>query len=126
MPPGFHITTDGYRHFVAENHLGDAILSAAAQAQTGDAATLDRVSAQIQSLIAQATISDDIAAAIRQGYGALGSGNPPVAVRSSATAEDLPEMSFAGQHDTYLNLIGVTQIIDGIYRSSEEGREVAI
>lgn len=116
MPPGFHITTHGYRHFVAENHLGDAILSAAAQAQTGDAATLDRLSAQIQSFIAQATISHDIAAAIRQGYDALGSGNPPVAVRSSATAEDLPEMSFAGQHDTYLNVRGANSVLDAVKR----------
>lgn len=114
VPPGFHITTHAYRHFVAENHLGDAILSAAAQAKTGDTATLDRVSAQIQSLIAQAMISDDIAAEIRQRYGALGSGNRPVAVRSSATAEDLPEMSFAGQHGTYLNVRGADSVLDAV------------
>ncbi|MBV9265794.1 MAG: hypothetical protein JO061_06470, partial [Acidobacteriaceae bacterium] len=116
VPPGFHITTDAYRYFAAENHLGDEILSAAAQVQTSDATALDRVSAQIQSLIAQATISDDLAAEIRQGYGALGSGNPPVAVRSSATAEDSPEMSFAGQHDTYLNVRGADSVLDAVKR----------
>ncbi|HWS83533.1 MAG TPA: PEP/pyruvate-binding domain-containing protein, partial [Ktedonobacteraceae bacterium] len=49
---------------------------------------------------------DDIAEAIRQAYAELGGSDLPVAVRSSATAEDLPEMSFAGQQETYLNMHG--------------------
>jgi pyruvate,water dikinase len=115
VPPGFHITTDAYRRFVDENHLGDRILSAAAQAQANDPATLDRASAQIQSLFAQGTVPGDIAETIRRWYGELGA-DIPVAVRSSATAEDLPGMSFAGQLDTYLNVRGGDDTIDAVRR----------
>src|SRR5208283_4321797 len=89
VPPGFHIATEAYRRYVDENHLGDRILSAAAQAQGSDPPALDRASEQIQSFIAQGAIPCDIADAIRQGYTELGV-ETPVAVRSSATAEDLP------------------------------------
>jgi pyruvate,water dikinase len=115
VPPGFHIATDAYRRYVVENHLGDAILSAAAQAQADDPVTLDRAAAQIQSLIAQGTVPGDIAEAIRQWYGGLGA-DVPVAVRSSATAEDLPGMSFAGQLETYLNVRGGDNVIEAVRR----------
>ncbi len=116
VPPGFHITTRAYRRFVAENHLADAILSAAAQARTDDPATLDRASSQIQSFIAQGTIPVDIAVLIRQWYGELGADDQPVAVRSSATAEDLPELSFAGQQETYLNVRGGDNVLAAVQR----------
>jgi pyruvate,water dikinase len=115
VPPGFHITTDAYRRFVEENHLGGEILSAVAQAQANDPATLDRASEQIQSLIAQAAIPGEIAGAIILKYRELGA-DLAVAVRSSATAEDLPGMSFAGQLDTYLNVRGGDQVIDAVKR----------
>ncbi len=115
VPPGFHITTDAYRRFVDENGLGQRILSASAQAQVNHPATLDRASAQIQSLFAQGTIPGDIAGMIRRWYGKLGAGIP-VAVRSSATAEDLPGMSFAGQLETYLNVRGGDDVVDAVRR----------
>ncbi len=115
VPPGFHITTDAYRRYVEENHLGDRILSAAAQAQGKDLAALDRASEQIQTLIARGTIPGDIAEMIRQWYGELGA-NAPVAVRSSATAEDLPGMSFAGQLESYLNVRGGDEVIHAVKR----------
>jgi pyruvate,water dikinase len=115
VPPGFHITTDAYRRYVNENHPGDRILSAAAQAQVNDLATLDRASEQIQSLIAQGTIPGDIAEMIRRWYGELGA-DAPVAVRSSATAEDLPGMSFAGQLESYLNVRGGDEVIHAVKR----------
>src|SRR5271157_3427497 len=115
VPPGFHITTDAYRRYVDENHLGDAILTAAAQAQVNDPITLDRASAQIQSLITQGTVPGDIAEAIRQWYGGLGA-DVPVAVRSSGTAEDSPGMSFAGQLETYLNVRGGDEVIEAVRR----------
>src|SRR5438128_7909914 len=68
VPPGFHLTTRAYRRFVDENHLADAILSAAAQARADEPATLDCASEQIRSLIAQGTMPADIAAWIRQSY----------------------------------------------------------
>lgn len=95
VPPGFHIATGAYRRFVEENDLGGKILFAAAEAHANDPASLDRASERIQSLIAQGTIPGNISRMIRQWYGELGA-DAPVAVRSSATAEDLPGMSFAG------------------------------
>ena len=116
MPRGFHVTTLAYCRFVSENQLAESILTAAAQATADDPATLDAASAQIQSLIALGTIPDDIAALIRREYDALGGDDPPVAVRSSATAEDLPEMSFAGQYDTYLNVRGGDGVLEAVKR----------
>ena len=115
IPPGFHITTEAYRRYVDENHLAERIQSAAAQAQVNDPATLDRASAQIQSLFAQGTIPGDIAEMIRRWYGELGA-DIPVAVRSSATAEDLLGMSFAGQLESYLNVRGRDEVIDAVKR----------
>jgi len=115
VPPGFHITTEAYRRYVDENHLGEKTQSAAAQAQVNDLATFDRASTQIQSLFAQGTIPGDIAEMIRRWYGELGA-DIPVAVRSSATAEDLPGLSFAGQLDTYLNVRGGDEVIDAVRR----------
>jgi rifampicin phosphotransferase len=115
VPPGFHITTHAYCRFVDENLLGDAIVAAAAQARPQDPSTLDRASEQIQSLILQGTMPADIAGAIRRSYGELGA-DTAVAVRSSATAEDLPGMSFAGQMETYLNVRGGDGVIDAVRR----------
>ena len=116
IPPGFHLTTHAYRRFVEENHLAESILGAAAEATADDPATLDRASAHIESLMAQGTIPADIAALIRSAYRELGADDPPVAVRSSATAEDLPGMSFAGQQETYLNVRGGGDVLEAVKR----------
>ena len=116
VPPGFHITTQVYRGFINENHLAEEILAAARQAREDDPATLETTSAQIQSIIMRGVISDHLATGIRGAYGELGSDDPPVAVRSSATAEDLPDMSFAGQQETYLNLRGADQVLEAVKR----------
>jgi pyruvate,water dikinase len=115
VPPGFHVTTEAYRCFVEENHLREGILAAVEQAQASDPATLERASEQIQSLIAQGTMPDEIATDIRQRYSELGA-DLPVAVRSSATAEDLPDASFAGQLETYLNVRGGDAVFDAVKR----------
>ena len=116
VPPGFHITTLAYRRFMSENRLDDALLSAAAQVSPDDPATFERFSAQIQSLFAQSTIPEDVAALIEQSYNELGKDDLPVAVRSSATAVDLPEMSFAGQMETYLNVCGGVKVVGAVKR----------
>jgi hypothetical protein len=116
VPPGFHLTTSAYRRFVAENQFAGAILGAAAPAKAEDLFTLDHASAQIQSLILQGAIPGDIAESVRRGYADLGADDPPVAVRSSATAEDLPEMSFAGQQETYLNVHGAESVLEAVRR----------
>src|SRR5712692_6349415 len=123
VPPGFHITTAAYRRFVTANRLQEKILAAVAPVAAEQPATLEEASRQIGQLFAKSVMPDDIAGAIRQAYkefpsmnrGTTG-GDLPVAVRSSATAEDLPEMSFAGQQDTYLNMRGEAMVLDAVKR----------
>ncbi len=116
VPPGFHITTAAYRRFVTENGLQEQILAAVSAVTPDQPATLEEASRQIARLFAQSAMPDEIAEAIRQAYAELGGGDLPVAVRSSATAEDLPELSFAGQQETYLNMHGEAMVLDAVKR----------
>ena len=116
VPPGFHVTTAAYRSFVAEHGLQELILAAVAAVHPDQPASLEAASRQIAELFAQHAMPDAIAAAIRGAYAGLGGGDLPVAVRSSATAEDLPEMSFAGQQETYLNMRGEVMLLDAVRR----------
>ena len=116
VPPGFAITTAAYRRFVTENRLQEKIMAAAADLAADQPSTLEKASHEIGELFTQGLMPDDIAGAIRRVYAELGRGDLPVAVRSSATAEDLPEMSFAGQQDTYLNLCGQAMVLEAVVR----------
>jgi rifampicin phosphotransferase len=107
VPPGFVIVTDAYRAYVAEHQLADKI--AALAAPTDAAGGYESASEQIRALFAD-EISDVLRVEIADAYAPLGE-DVPVAVRSSATAEDLPEASFAGQQDTYLNVRGVDDLL---------------
>ena len=91
VPDGFHVTTAAYRQFVAEHGLQEQILAAVSAVNPDQPATLEEASSQIGQLFAQHAMPDEIAEAIRRAYAELGEGDVPVAVRSSATAEDLPE-----------------------------------
>ncbi|OGI50930.1 MAG: phosphoenolpyruvate synthase [Candidatus Muproteobacteria bacterium RIFCSPHIGHO2_02_FULL_65_16] len=109
VPDGFAITAAAYRHFLTHNELTRRIHERLDKLDVGDLAELERAGAQVRRWITHAQIpsdlADEIAAAYRdmtEQYGA----NPDVAVRSSATAEDLPTASFAGQQDTFLNIRG--------------------
>ena len=116
VPPGFHITTAAYRHFVARHGLQEPILAAVSTASPDQPATLEAAAQTIATLFAQHPMPDELAEAIRQAYARLGGGDLPVAVRSSATAEDLPDLSFAGQQETYLNMRGETMVLDAVKR----------
>jgi pyruvate,water dikinase len=116
VPPGFHITTNAYSRFVDANGLNEEILSVAAQTGSDEPTAFERASAQILALFEKSTIPEDLAAQIEQSYNELGGDDPPVAVRSSATAEDLPEMSFAGQMETYLNERGGAEVLAAVKR----------
>ena len=105
VPPGFHVTTAAYRAFVDAHGLQDRIVEAA----SGDGAER-----RIAELFAAHAIPEELGAPIRKAYAALGA--PAVAVRSSATAEDLPGASFAGQQDTYLDITGETAVLDAVRR----------
>ena len=112
VPGGFHVTTAAYRAFVAANDLQPHILAALAGANLADLAALEAVSARIRQLFADARVPDEIAAMIRSAYADLANSQFAVAVRSSATAEDLPEASFAGQQETFLNIRGAEAVLD--------------
>ena len=90
VPPGFHLTTAAYRRFVTANGLQTAIVEAASRAVIDDPSSLELASAAIRSLFEGGTMPEEVAGAIRVAYASLGQGKPAVAVRSSATAEDLP------------------------------------
>lgn len=98
VPPGFCLTTNAYRRFVAENGLDRVIKDASGSI--------------VQKAFVAARMPDDLTAQIMAAYSGLKLS--AVAVRSSATAEDLPDASFAGQQDTYLNVIGVDAIMDSV------------
>src|SRR5439155_13380833 len=102
--------------FVIENGLQEQILAAVSAITPDQPATLEEAAKQIASLFAQSAMPDDSAGAIRQAYAELGGDDLPVAVRSSATAEDLPEMSFAGKQETYLNMHGAAMVLDAVKR----------
>ena len=115
VPPGFHVTTGAYLDFIGRAGLREPVLAAASAVDASDAATFDAAAARIGELVAGQPVPAPTAAAIAAAYAFLGD-DAPVAVRSSATAEDLPGMSAAGQHDTYLNVRGEAAVLDAVRR----------
>jgi pyruvate,water dikinase len=119
VPPGFLITTEAYHTFVALNQLGRPIVELARQVAADDPVALEQVGAEIRALFMQGRVPDEVASAIVAAYDCLGPAEQQpqaVAVRSSATAEDLPGLSFAGQQDTYLNIVGQEALLDAVKR----------
>jgi len=116
VPDGFHVTTAAYRQFAAENDLQPRILAALETANPARPETLQAASRTIRDLFDQAQTPPDVAGAVAQAYAALPGKTPVVAVRSSATAEDLPDLSFAGQQETYLNVRGAEAVLDAVKR----------
>jgi pyruvate,water dikinase len=114
VPPGFVLTTAAYREFVSLNNLQPAIERLAGAARPEDSASLESAAEAIAGLFTGGRMPEGIAGAVRQAYAKLGA--PPVAVRSSATAEDLPGASFAGQQETYLNVRGEGALLEAIRR----------
>lgn len=100
--------TEAYRNFVTTNGLAPVIAGALAAAEPDDPAALERASATIRAAFATGTIPEPVAGDLQEL--AYDWGDNPLAVRSSATAEDLPDLSFAGQQDTFLNVIGAAEL----------------
>ncbi len=114
VPPGFVLLTPAYRAFVAANGLQAEIERLADQARPEDPVSVEAASAAIRALFQAGAIPDEVSQAVTTAYARLGGG--PVAVRSSATAEDLPGASFAGQQETYLNIEGPEQVLEAVRR----------
>jgi pyruvate,water dikinase len=131
IPPGFVLTTEAYDHFVEANGLQQQIIDLASKASAGDPQSSEHASVAIKALFLAADMPEAIRVDLLAAYAGLTAagetavaGEPqsgsleqpalPVAVRSSATAEDLPEASFAGQQETHLNVQGQDALLDAV------------
>lgn len=116
VPSGFATTADSFREFLISNGLENKIYEKLSSLDTEDVHELARVGKEIREMIIHAPFTAGFETAIRQAYQDLeqkiGHKDFSVAVRSSATAEDLPDASFAGQQETYLNVQGVDAVLD--------------
>jgi len=120
VPPGFAITVAGYQHFMAQSNLLHEIDGVLEGVDAKDLDKLEAVSAQIRAQIEEMPIDIEFEDQIAEHYRRLSvrccMPAVPVAVRSSATAEDLPGASFAGQQDTFLWIRGIDEVIDHVRR----------
>ena len=115
VPAGFCVTTDAFRRIVTEAPLIDEQLDRLSRLDSGDRQAIGALSAELRRAVEGIVIPDDLASAVTRSVARLG-GQAAYAVRSSATAEDLPTASFAGQQDTYLNVVGAASIIAHVRR----------
>ncbi|SMP61573.1 phosphoenolpyruvate synthase [Neorhodopirellula lusitana] len=119
IPNGFATTAAAYRSFLEESGLDEKISQILSDLDSGDIANLRQRGRQVRHLIVETEFPDEFKNAICKAYRQLsqGRGEPiDVAVRSSATAEDLPDASFAGQQETYLNVQGESSLLDACRR----------
>lgn len=114
VPDGFHVTTAAYRAFLEANALQPKILAALRMVDPSIPVTLETSSQTIHGFFAHGHIPAEVGDAIVDSYKALEDDHAVVAVRSSATAEDLPGASFAGQQETYLNIHGIDEVLDAV------------
>src|SRR5712692_8779174 len=114
VPPGFVILTSAYQEFLIANGIQLAIEEFAERINPLEPDSIEQASQSIRLLIEQGTMPDELTDAIFAAYAQIGDGS--VAVRSSATAEDLPGASFAGQQESYLNINGSEQVLTAVKR----------
>ncbi len=118
VPPGFAVTTDSYSVFMEKAGINDTIFSLLADLDPDNINALNQTAEKVQEMIKTAAIPEDVQKMVGGGYDLLCEKCEvdalPVAVRSSATAEDLPTASFAGQQDTYLWIKGSERVIESV------------
>ncbi|CAM3184321.1 PEP/pyruvate-binding domain-containing protein [Stackebrandtia soli] len=114
VPPGFCVVADAYRDHVRDSPVAARIEESLAGADLSDPAVASRVAAEIRDAFAESALSESLVSAVAEAYDSLG--RPVVAVRSSATAEDLDDASFAGQMDTVLGVSDVDGVIAAVLR----------
>ena len=114
VPPGFIVPTTAYQEFTSENQLFHQIRSIVKDVDPSSPDELERASQKIRSKFSEGKVSAQLRDALETGWKWLD--QQPVAVRSSATAEDLPYMSFAGQQDTYLNVLGNEALLEAVVK----------
>jgi pyruvate,water dikinase len=125
VPPGFIVTAAAYYDFIRGSGLVEKMRDLLKPLDTGDSQQLQRIAAQVRQVILDAPMPPELAREIKKAYVEMGRGL--VAVRSSATAEDLPTASFAGQQRTFLNVEGEAEVVtavQGCWASLFEARAV--
>ena len=115
VPAGFCVTTDAFRRIIEDAPSIDERLDRLSRVSPDDREAIRTLSAEVRRTVEGIAIPDDLAVAITRALGRLGE-HAAYAVRSSATAEDLPTASFAGQQDTYLNVVGAAAILQHVSR----------
>ena len=113
VPPGFAVTTDAYRTMLDDHEMAAEIARHLSGVDPNDLDQIDRAAQEIRIRIRGHKLSLDVETAIRTAYSSMGQ-DIPVAIRSSATAEDMPDASFAGQQDTYLWVSGIDQVLEKV------------
>ena len=118
VPPGFVVTAQAYEYFMEEAGINDKVMEILDQIDVNDTKQLQEAAEEIKKIIIDSPIPDDLVMFIREYYNELcqrvDEDDTDVAIRSSATAEDLPEASFAGQQDTFLHVSGDDEVIEYI------------
>ena len=117
VPPGFAVTTDAFAAALDGGGLRAEIRSVLAGLDLSDTADTERRAAEVRGLVTDRPVPPPVAGAVAAAYRVLGAaGDVQVAVRSSAETEDLPTISFAGQYDTYLGVLGADAVVDAVRR----------
>ena len=122
VPYGFAITAYSYRYFIEKNNLDTKIHEALEGLNTSDIKSLEEAGRKVRDLITSAPFPEELTSAIYGAYHELSNklnleGDADVAVRSSATAEDLPDASFAGQQESYLNIRGEHDLLEAVKKA---------
>jgi pyruvate,water dikinase len=120
VPPGFAVTSDAYKSVLGSAGLIVELADAVGDADVDDADSVATAAGRARALVTAASLPGELADAVRDAYSDLcrrcGADDVPVAVRSSATCEDQPDASFAGEHDTYLWVRGAEQALEHLRR----------
>jgi pyruvate,water dikinase len=116
VPKAFVVTSHAFRRFLVEENLEDVIFNDLEKLDVDDSDALEAASNRAKKAIMGARMPGSITDGIRKAYKKMGGSRLIVAVRSSATAEDLPDASFAGQQETYLNIKGERNLLDAVQK----------
>ena len=116
VPPGFVVTAETYEKFMEDSGINGNVMDILDKIDINDTKELQMASEEIKAIITSTPVPDDISTLILEAYNQLcqkvGEDDTDVAIRSSATAEDLPEASFAGQQETYLHVSGNDEVME--------------
>lgn len=114
IPEGFAITAGAFRYFVSFNQFDGPLEEILTRLDRKSYSNLRETGEAARKILLAGKMPENLEKEIRQAYAGLGNGKEPVAVRSSATAEDLPTASFAGQHESYLNISGSNELVEAV------------